>query len=172
MPFSAPVAILATVLAGAAPEAHAKGAAGADATPLSFQELLEPSPRELRPTAKLLTLQGKRVSLVGYMARMESAPKGAFYLAPHPVSCDEAGGGTADLPPDAVRVVVRSAAGQVIPWVPRALEVTGILDLGPLEDEEGRASSIRLVLDRPQDLPRSHRKPASQAGKSQTSKKD
>jgi hypothetical protein len=165
MSLSAPVALLAAVMTGTAPTAPAKGGAGAEATPLSFQELLEPSPRELVPTAKLLSLQGKRVRLVGYMARMESPPKGAFYLAPHPVSCDEAGGGTADLPPDAVRVVVRSAAGQVIPWVPRALEVTGTLELGPLADEEGRVSSVHLVLDRRQDLPRSLRKPASQTSK-------
>jgi hypothetical protein len=168
MTLSVPVAILATVLSGAAPAARAKGAAGAEATPLSFQEMFESSPRELVPTAKLLSLQGKRVRLVGHMARMESPPSGAFYLAPHPVFCDEAGGGTADLPPEAVRVVVRSAKGQVIPWVPRALEVTGTLELGPFADEEGRVSSLRLVLDRPQDLPRSHRRPASPTSKKES----
>jgi hypothetical protein len=168
MSFSSTLVILAVSLSGAAPAARPKAAAGAEATPLSFQEMFESSPRELVPTAKLLSLQGKRVRLVGHMARMESPPKGAFYLAPHPVSCDEAGGGTADLPPEAVRVVVRSAAGQVIPWVPRALEVTGTLELGPLADEEGRVSSLRLVLDRPQDLPRSHRRPASQTSKKES----
>ena len=162
MSLSVPVAMLSAVLAGAAPAAPAKGAGVAVVTPLSFQDLFQNSPRELVPTAKLLSLQGKRVRLVGHMARMESPPKGAFYLAPHPVSCDEAGGGTADLPPEAVRVVVRSSAGQAIPWVPRVLEVTGILELGPLDDGEGRVSSIRLVLDRREDLPRPHRKPASQ----------
>lgn len=162
------VAILAAVLAVAVPAAATGGASRAEATPLSFQELFEPSPRELKPTAKLLSLHGRRVRLVGYMARMESPPRGAFYIAPHPVFCDEAGGGTADLPPEAVRVVVRSAAGQAIPWVPRPLEVTGTLELGPQPDEEGRVSSIRLVLDRPRDLPRSHRKPPSPTKKKES----
>jgi hypothetical protein len=103
----------------------------------------------------LLELSGQRVKLVGFMAKMEVAPKGAFYLTPRPVSCDEEGGGTADLPPEAVYVLVRSSAGEEIPHTPRALEVTGLLDVGYRVEQDDRVTHIRLLLDRPQDLPSS-----------------
>jgi hypothetical protein len=92
------------------------------------------------------------VKLIGFMAKMEVAPKGAFYLTPRPVSCDEEGGGTADLPPEAVYVMVRSSSGQEIPYSPRALEVTGVLEVGYHVETDDRVTHIRLLLDRPQDL--------------------
>src|SRR6202022_1749087 len=109
-----------------------------DAQPLSFKELFEASPRELKPSQKLLALQGRRVKMVGYMAQMEMPPAGAFYLASQPVVCGEGGGGTADLPPDAVRVVIRSAKGKHLEHSPRLLEVTGILELGNRVEEDGQ----------------------------------
>ncbi len=83
------------------------------------------------------------------MAQMESPPKGGFYLCPSPVLVTEAGGGTADLPPDAVLVVVRSAKGKELAHIQRVLEVTGVLELGPQVDEDGRVSKIRIVLEGP-----------------------
>jgi len=123
------------------------------ATPLLFREFFEPAAGELKPSAKLLTLNGKRVRLVGFMAQMENPPRGAFYLCPRPVFCDEAGGGTADLPAEAVRVIVRSAKGKEIALLSRALEVTGILEVGNRTEEDGHVSAIRLILDSPQNLP-------------------
>ncbi|HKD42893.1 MAG TPA: hypothetical protein VKB87_21585 [Myxococcaceae bacterium] len=117
------------------------------AQPLSFNEFFEASPRELKPTQKLLGLNGKRVKMLGFMANLENAPSGAFYLAPRPVICDEAGGGTADLPPESVRVIVRSAQGKKIQFIPRLLEVTGILEVGNRVEDDGQVSAIRLVLD-------------------------
>jgi hypothetical protein len=125
----------------------ASGAAAPPPEPLSFQEFFESSSSALRPSARLLSLVGKRVRLVGFMARMESPPKGGFYFCAHPVLATEAGAGTADLPPDAVLVVVRSAAGKEVTHIARPLEVTGVLELGPLVDEDGRVSRIRVVLD-------------------------
>lgn len=119
--------------------------------PLSFNEFFEPSAGELKPSQKLLALNGQPVKMVGYMVDMEHAPSGAFYLAPRPVFCDEAGGGTADLPPESVRVIVRSAQGKKIQFIPRALEVMGILQVGNLVEEDGQVSAIRLILDRPKD---------------------
>jgi hypothetical protein len=81
------------------------------------------------------------------MARMSIAPAGAFYLVQRPVFCDEAGGGRADLPPEAVRVQVPSAAGREIVFNPRRLEVTGILEVGDRAEADGLPSHIRLVLD-------------------------
>jgi hypothetical protein len=120
---------------------------------LAFSEFFEASSAELKPSARLIALSGRRVKLVGFMAKMEVAPKGAFYLTPRPVSCDEEGGGTADLPPEAVFVVVRSSAGREIPHTPRALEVTGLLEVGYRVEDDDRVTHVRLVLDRPQDLP-------------------
>jgi hypothetical protein len=125
----------------------------ATATPLDFHEFFEPSHARLEPTAKLLGLNGKRVRLSGFMVKMELPSKGAFYLAATPIFCDEAGGGTADLPPETVRVTVRSAGGAEVPFMPGPLEVSGVLEVGNQTDEDGRVSAVRLTLDRPQDVP-------------------
>lgn len=122
------------------------------AVPLSFRELFEPSGRELKPSPHLQALSGQRVTLVGFMVKMEIPPRGGFYLTPDPVDADESGGGTADLPPSAVFVIVRSNAGEVLPWVPRRLQVTGVLDVSPRPEEDGRTTFLRLTLDRREDL--------------------
>lgn len=124
-------------------------ASPAPAAPLSFNEFFESSPTALEPSARLRSLVGKRVRLVGHMARMEAPPKGGFFLCAVPVFATEAGGGTADLPPDAVFVVVRSAAGKELAHIARPVEVTGVLELGPQVDADGRLSRIRIRLDRP-----------------------
>lgn len=144
--------LLGMALVLGAPLALRAEAPGEGPVPVAFKEFLEATPSSLRPSAKLASLCGRRVKLVGFMAKMEVAPKGAFYLTPRPVSCDEEGGGTADLPPEAVYVRVRSLAGQEIPWAPNALEVTGLLEVGYHVEEDDRVTHIRLVMDRPQDL--------------------
>jgi len=117
------------------------------AIPLDFQGWFEATPRELKATPKLLSMNGKHVRLVGYMAHMEAPPKGVFYLCPHPTFCDEEGAGTADLPPEAVRVIVRGAQHQDLPFSARPLIVTGVLQIGPKTEADGQVSSLRLVLD-------------------------
>lgn len=109
---------------------------------LSFHDFFEPSAKTLKPTAKLLSLNGKRVRLVGFMAYMEQPQLGGFYIAPQPVFCDEEGGGNADLPPESVLVKMNSASGKAVKFIPGALEVTGILQI--------QNSQISLVLDGPQ----------------------
>jgi hypothetical protein len=117
---------------------------------IAFAEFFDPAPsrRGLKPSARLLGVAGKRVRIVGFMAQMEKPPKGGFILCSRPVFATEAGGGTADLPPDAVLVVVQSAAGKELEKVPGPLEVTGLLELGVREDEDGRVSRIRIILDK------------------------
>ena len=122
-------------------------------TVLSFKEFFEGVDGGLTPSSRLLRLNGRRVRLVGFMAQMESPPLGAFYLCPRPISCDEEGAGTADLPAESVLVIVGSQRGKVMPFTPRALEVTGILEVGNRQDADGRVSFIRLVLDGPDELP-------------------
>jgi|GEM_PF-1396853 len=132
---------------------------------IKFSEFLEATPKELRPTAKLLKLNGKHVRIVGFMTQTEEPPKGSFYLVPTPVFSDEEGGGTADLPPQTVRVIVRSSKGQEIPFVARPIEVTGILEVGNHVDDDGQVSAIRLILDRKEDIKSTG---ASQASKPTT----
>jgi len=120
------------------------------ATALRFEELLvvEPGGR-LAPSPKLKALAGQRVRIVGFMARMEVAPGGAFYLVARPLTADESGAGSADLPPEAIRVVVRSARGQPLDHIPRALEVIGLLELGARDEPDGLPSHLRILLDAP-----------------------
>lgn len=118
------------------------------ATPLAFAELFTPTSRELRPSDKLRALVGQRVELTGFMAKMELPPRGGFWLTPAPVVCDEAGAGTGDLPPHALFVVVRSHEGRAVPWAPRALRVTGVLEVGHRVEPDGGTTHVRLILDR------------------------
>ena len=118
------------------------------AIPISFSEFLQDS-TVLAPSARLLSLNGKRVRLVGFMARMEVPPRGGFYLCPPPVSADESGGGTADLPVESVLVVMRSARGREVAYRPGPLEVIGILQVGSRTDEEGRVAGFQITLDPP-----------------------
>jgi hypothetical protein len=116
--------------------------------PLSFRDILDPSPAELKLSSTMLGLDGKRVRIRGFMARMESPQDGAFYLCSRPVVCDESGAGTADLPPDTVRIIVPSPTGKQIPFIAGLLEVTGILRIGNQTDSDNVSSSLRIVTDR------------------------
>lgn len=132
-----------------------------DVIQLAFPEFFLPSEAELKPSPKLLSAKGKRVRLVGFMAQMEEPPKGAFYLVPRPLYCDEGGGGTGDLPPQSVLVVVRSAKDKPLEFIPRALAVTGILQIGESDDPLTASAPLRLILDQRQpnrySAPRSRR---------------
>lgn len=137
--------LVALIALAGAPAARAGGPG--DPPLLLAGELLAPGPR-LQPSARARALDGRRVRLAGYMAELEEPPRGAFYLAPRPVRCDEGGAGTGDLPPDAVRVIVRSAPDEVLPQVPGPIEATGVLVVGNAADADGRVSLFRLVLER------------------------
>jgi hypothetical protein len=124
--------------------------AGASATPLKFDELVAARPGgPLELTDKVKSLAGKRVRIVGFMADMEKLPAGSFFLVPRPLVADESGAGSADLPPNAIRVIVRSARGKPLAHIPRALNVVGTLDLGPRDEPDGLPSFIRILLDGP-----------------------
>ncbi|MDB4976409.1 MAG: hypothetical protein JWN48_4750 [Myxococcaceae bacterium] len=115
---------------------------------LALSELLAPS-GPLAPSPKANALNGKRVRLTGFMADMEIEPLGAVYLVPRPLRCDEAGGGSADLPPESVLVIVDSAEGRALEHVPGPIEAVGMLEVGNRVDEQGRSASFRLRLERP-----------------------
>lgn len=144
-------------LTGPPRRAHAAQAVAAtqseqrtEITQLEFRDFFAADTQELKPSTKLLGLQGKRVRMIGFMAQMEQPPPGVFYLCARPVYADESGGGTADLPPAHVRVIVRSAREQAVAFVRRPIEVTGILEVGNQAEPDGTVSAVRLVLDPPE----------------------
>lgn len=114
---------------------------------ISFNEFFEAG-EGLKPSKKLIGLKNKRVRVTGFMVQMENELEGSFFLVPRPVFCDEEGGGNADIPPEAVLVIVPFRARQKIPFIQGLLEVTGILELGNKE-ANGQISSIRLIMDGP-----------------------
>jgi hypothetical protein len=113
-----------------------------EATYIEFREFFEAGAGKIKPSAKLLSLNGRRARLIGFMAQLEQPPNGVFYLCPRPVFADESGGGTADLPVGSVRVIVRSAKEKKIPFIARSIEVTGILEVGPKAEDDGTVSSV------------------------------
>ena len=123
-----------------------KEAAGDPPLVLAFADFFEPR-LNLVPTAKVLGASGRHVRVVGFMVRMEVPAAYSFYLAPKPLFCDEAGGGTADLSPDAVRVNVPWAGRPEIPFVPGLLQVDGKFEVGSRADDDGRVSMFRLLVD-------------------------
>ena len=119
------------------------------AVPLEFAEMYTVTPRELKPSEKLLSLNGKQVRLVGFMAELEEIPnRGSFFLCSLPCQCDEGGAGTADLPPQAIRVMLAYAPKRDIPHVRGRLILTGRLEVGNQADDAGVVSHVRLVLDK------------------------
>jgi hypothetical protein len=118
---------------------------------LKFQDVfkLPVGPKGLEPTPRLLELDGKRVRIVGYMVQQESPAIDSFLLSPLPVLLgDEDESLADDLPPSAIRVVLPTAHGVVVPGLPGLLQLTGTLHVGMRTDAAtGRATPAQLVLD-------------------------
>jgi hypothetical protein len=123
-------------------------ALAAAASPLSFSQLLEPG-AALKPSARVLSLDGKRVRIEGFMAHLELPPQGAFWLCRTPVVSDEAGGGTADLPPESVRVELSPARATPVDHIRGPLRIEGRLEVGRKVAADGSVSLFRVVLDPP-----------------------
>lgn len=148
--FALSIAAAAAPAAKAAPAASGPETAPKDGVPtLLLAELVESGRAGLGPSAKARAHAGSRVRFVGFMARMEEPQVGAFWLAPHPVECDEGGAGTGDLPLEAVRVVVRSHPAEPVEHQEGPIAVTGVLEVGNRPDPAGRVSAFRLLLDAP-----------------------
>lgn len=142
-----PVAVGA--MAAPHPTAGASSNAQQDNAPsLRVSQLLEPG-AELKPSSLASSLSGARVRLSGFVAEMELPPRGALYLVPQPMHCDEAGGGTADLPPEAVLVTLPPTLKQPSEHVAGLVEAVGVLEVGNRTDEQGRSANFRLRLEAP-----------------------
>jgi hypothetical protein len=115
---------------------------------LHVAELLAPG-SEIKPSERVASLTGARVRLVGFVAEMEIPPQDALYLVPQPIHCDEAGGGTADLPLESVLVTLPPTLKQRPEHIPGAVEAIGVLEVGNATDAQGRVSNFRLLLEAP-----------------------
>lgn len=118
-----------------------------EAPALEVRELFAPG-AELKPSAKARQLAGQRVRLIGFVAEMELRPAAAVYLVPSPVHCDEAGGGSADLPPESVLVAL-PAGWQPPGHIAGPVEATGTFEVGNRSDQLGRVANFRLQLEAP-----------------------
>ena len=122
----------------------------AGVTELKFSELFV-SPigdRGLTFTEKLRSLDGKRVQILGYMARQEQPVPGMFLFSAIPVRLNEEHYGLADdLPAATMFVFMPTQRDQVVRHAPGLMRLTGTLNIGNREEADGRISSVRLKLE-------------------------
>lgn len=115
---------------------------------LAFTEFFHQpvGPRGLEPTARLLSLAGKRVRLTGYLVQAEGAVPGVAHLSPRPVLMGDGDEGLADDLPAGTVTVLGAVPINWPPLVP--LRLTGMLDLAPRLEADGRISFIRLLFEK------------------------
>lgn len=120
-----------------------------DVTDLKFHDFfkLPVGKRGLELTDKFLGLNGKRVRIVGYMAKAETPTPGMFVLSPLPVDLgDEDESLSDDLPASAL--FVHTGASQfAVPHITGLIKLTGTLSIGSQEEADGHVSMARLILD-------------------------
>jgi hypothetical protein len=130
-------------------------------------------PRGLEHTDRLRSLDGKRVRIFGCMVKedltpcnscpaaaasgkrarpawMEFVVPGRMMFTAHPAFVSHAHYGLADdLPPQTVFVTVPDKFGELVPFTPGPMLLTGILSVGNKPEPDGRISVVRLRLDPP-----------------------
>ena len=124
----------------------------AGVTELRFSEFFRQpiGSRGLEYTEKLRTLDGRRIRILGYMARQAKPVEHCFLLAPLPLTLNEIEYGHADdLPATTLHVFTTPDAPAKTPSTPGPLLLTGKLSLGNRLEADGRTSTARLHLDPP-----------------------
>jgi len=123
--------------------------APAGVTDLSFAEFYGPiGDRGLEFSDKLRALVGRRIRLVGFMVREQERAPGLFRVAGWPVVVETQGlCSVDDTPPSTAYVLVPGAPQAIPPWRPGRLVLTGLLEIGPRAEADGRNSFVRLILD-------------------------
>lgn len=113
---------------------------------LSFRDFyrLPIGARGLEPTDLLLAMDGRRVTLRGYVVRTE---EGSAILAPHPVILGHDDEALADDLPAATAWLHGPMSEGISDN--RSVSLTGRLAVGPLDEADGRRSQVRLYLDAP-----------------------
>ena len=106
-------------------------------------------PRGLEPSAKLLSLNGKRVRILGYAAEMKRSNKRNIIFAPMPLKPQPEEYGLADeIPAAHLLVTIPGDPDKQVPLVSGALLLTGTLSVGN-SPNDGEASFVRMLLDSP-----------------------
>jgi hypothetical protein len=145
------VASLGGCTAGPHTQVDAIAVAAVPPADLKFAEFYQHpvGPYGLQPSARLLSLDGQRVRIVGYRVDEQEPMPGVFKLTPVPVQLAEQEDGPADDLPGATMFVhlPQAGAGQRAPFQPGPLELVGRLELGAREEVDGRVSYVRLLLD-------------------------
>lgn len=112
--------------------------------------LMPVGPRGLEYTDRLLSLRGKKVRVLGYMVRQSQPVPRTLLLSARPMTLHEDEYGFCDdLPPQILHVLTPEAEAPSVPFTPGVLLLTGRLDLGPRQEQDGRVSHVRLFLDPP-----------------------
>ena len=123
---------------------------------LRFQDFFQKpiGPRGAQFTDTLRQADGKVLRITGYMVQNERPNLGRFMLAPRPVRMSEHADGDADdLPLSWVMVYLDpSQQNFAIPHVQGLIELTGTVQVGRVEETDGRVSWVRLQL--PQEATR------------------
>ena len=119
-------------------------------SPLDFEEIFvtPAGPKGLEYTAKARALEGKRVSITGYMLRNDNIDPAIFFLCETPRSYNEREEGLSDsLPPSMVQVILPVKKDSAPAWRGEKMTLYGTLELGPRQELSGRVSNVRLQCD-------------------------
>lgn len=109
--------------------------------------MLPVGPKGLEPTARLRTLDGRRVRMVGYVVQQHPPLAGAFMLSPLPVVAgDEDEALADDIPASAMLVRLPHAKGARVPALTGLIQVSGVLHVGARE-AGNRVASAYVDLD-------------------------
>lgn len=118
---------------------------------LGFHEFFQNpvGPRGLEPSARLLSLNGKRVRILGFVAEMERSSKRDIIFAPLPLKPQPEEYGLADeIPATHVLATIPGNPDEQVPLVAGPLLLTGTLSVGnPAQGSE--FSFVRLLVDSP-----------------------
>ena len=118
-------------------------------TDLKFNEIykMPVGPRGMEPSSKLLSLNNKRVRIVGYMAKQETPTQGLFIVSPLAVNMgDEDDKFADDMPANSIFVHVENNEAMV-KYVPGLIHLIGVLNVGNANEIDGRISYVRVKLD-------------------------
>jgi hypothetical protein len=172
-PALAPAATKAPTMPVAKPAELPPLPAGAEELKFAAFFKLPVGPRGLELTDRLKSLDGKRVRILGHMVKedltpcnscpvtptkgkralpawMEFVVPGRMMFTEQPAMVSHAHYGLADdLPPQTVFVTVPDKFGELVPYTPGPMLLTGVLSVGNKPEPDGRISVVRLTIDPP-----------------------
>ncbi len=125
---------------------------GREIPELSLGELFRRpvGPRGLEFSDRARELSGRTVRMSGYIARQAIPIPFAALLTPRPITLHEREYGLAeDLPANIVHVFFARSAQPFLLRSQSPVTLTGVLEIGPHEEADGRISQVRLRVPRP-----------------------